>query len=174
VDENGVLIPIGKIVGAHGLKGLTRVRSYAESPEIFKPQNEVIIKNRQGDLKAYRIKSARPQARGYLLRLCDIDDRRQAEDLIGAELLIDKSSLPPLEADTYYWFELIGLSVHTTDGEDLGRIDAIIETGSNDVYVVKKPGDDGSKERLIPAIASVIVEIDLQRQIMRVDLPEGL
>ena len=70
--------------------------------------------------------------------------------------------------------DLIGLSVYTIDGDCLGRIDSIIPTGSNDVYVVKNMVDGKENEVLIPALESVVVEVDLNREIMRVDLPEGL
>ena len=93
-----------------------------------------------------------------------------AEALIGAEFFIEKEILPELEEGTYYWIDLIGLSVYTTDDVCIGRIESILQTGSNDVYVVK----DKNKETLIPALASVILSVNLEEKIMRVDLPEGL
>jgi len=78
--------------------------------------------------------------------------------------------LPELGEDTHLWFDLIGMAVYTTEDKYLGRIESIIETGSNDVYVVQ----DHEKEVLIPALESVVVDIDLEHKRMRVDLPEGL
>ena len=75
-----------------------------------------------------------------------------------------------MDEDTYYWFDLIGIEVYTKTEEFLGRIESILETGSNDVYVVKKH----EKEVLIPALKSVVLEIDLEHKLMQVDLPEGL
>ena len=100
--------------------------------------------------------------------------RDQAESLVGCELWIPRSSLPPLDEDTHYWVDLIGLSVFTADGEYLGRISDIIATGANDVYVVKTPEGYPVEEILLPAIASVILEVDQQDQKMIVELPEGL
>jgi 16S rRNA processing protein RimM len=97
-------------------------------------------------------------------------DRDQAEALIGAELFIPETELPELDEDIYYWFELIGLEVYTTEEEYLGRIASIMATGSNDVYVVSNK----KKEVLIPALESVVVEINLEHKRMRVNLPEGL
>jgi 16S rRNA processing protein RimM len=88
--------------------------------------------------------------------------------------LIPRSSLPPLEEDTHYWIDLIGLSVFTTDRECLGRITDVIATGANDVYVVTTPEGYPVKEILLPAIASVILEVDVAGQEMVVQLPEGL
>jgi 16S rRNA processing protein RimM len=94
----------------------------------------------------------------------------EAEALIGADMFIPETELPALDEDTYYWFELIGLEVYTTEEDYLGRITSIFETGSNDVYVVK----DKKREVLIPALESVVIDIDLELKRMRVDLPEGL
>ena len=79
-----------------------------------------------------------------------------------------------MEEGTYYWFDLIGLSVFTVEGEFLGQISSIIPTGSNDVYVVKDSKRGLDYERLIPALESVIRSIDIKMKTVRVNLPEGL
>ncbi len=85
--------------------------------------------------------------------------------------LDQRECLPELEEeDTYYWVDLIGLSVFAVCGEYLGRIHSIFPTGSNDVFVVK----DENREILVPALASVVVDVDLEGRTVRVDLPEGL
>jgi 16S rRNA processing protein RimM len=99
-----------------------------------------------------------------------IDNRDQAKELIGAQLFIPQSDLPELDEDTYYWHDLIGIKVYATTGDFLGRIESIIETGSNDVYVVKR----NDREVLIPALETVVLDIDLAHKRMKVDLPEGL
>ena len=172
-DSPDDLIQIGRIVGVHGLKGTLKVFSYAESGSILEPRRQLFIKSAEG-LRKVCVQASQPHGKLTLLTLRGVDNRRLAEGLIDAELLIEKSSLPELEEDTYYWFDLIGLSVYDRDGGYLGCVESIIETGGNDVYVVQDPRKSDSKELLIPAIDSVVVEIDLQRQIMRVDLPEGL
>ena len=99
-----------------------------------------------------------------------IDTRNSAESWIGAELFIEKTTLPQLEEGTYYWFEIIGLSVCDVEGAYLGRVESILPTGSNDVYVVT----DHENEILIPAIESVVLDIDLEKGRMAVAVPEGL
>ena len=121
-----------------------------------------------------RVEWAKPHTKGILLALKGVGNREEAEALIGCEILIERARLPELDEGTYYWTDLIGLSVYTIDGDCLGRIDSIIPTGSNDVYVVKNMVDGKENEVLIPALESVVVEVDLNREIMRVDLPEGL
>lgn len=150
--------------------------SYADSVSIFTPNRSIILRQPDGQVRACIIERVQQHSRHVLLALEGVTDRDQAESLVGCDLLIPKSSLPEPEEDTYYWFDLIGLSVYTTDGRYLGRLDSILPTGSNDVYVVRPDADGApdSSEVLIPAIASVVQEIDLQRNLMRVVLPEGL
>ena len=164
------LVLIGKIVGAHGLKGTNKIQSYAESLEIFKSGTILLVSSPDGNETRYEIDWIKSHSRGALLALKEVTDREQARSLIGSELYIEKAELPELEAGTYYWFDLIGLNVYTSDDRYIGRLDSIIETGANDVYVVK----DGDKETLIPAIESVVKSIDIESKIMRVELPDGL
>lgn len=173
MKKNG-FISVGKIVGVHGLNGTSKVYSYAESLAVFQANGSILLRNPSGQEKKYEIKWAKPHTRVILLALKGVTNRNQAEKLIGCELYIDKAKLPELEESTYYWFDIIGLSVFTLDENYLGRVESIIPTGSNDVYVVKNPDKDEKNEVLIPALESVILEIDLKRQVMRVDLPEGL
>ncbi len=168
------VIPIGKIVGAHSLNGTSRVYSYAESLSVFKPNSDIILRSRDGQEKTYEINWVKAHTRGVLMALKGVSDRTQAEKLIGCELLIERASLPEPEDGTYYWFDLIGLSVFTTEDKLLGRIESIITTGSNDVYVVRPPDGDEQDEVLIPAVESVVIDIDLARRKMQVDMPEGL
>jgi 16S rRNA processing protein RimM len=168
-DHNQVLI--GRIVGAHGVKGTSKVRSYAESPSLFKPGRKLLVREESGASAAYlKIDWVKPHTGVVLMSFRGITDRNQAEALIGRELFISKDELPDLEEDVHYWFDLIGIEVYTIDGELLGYIESIIETGSNDVYVVK----GGAQEVLIPALESVVLNIDTEHNRMEVDLPEGL
>ena len=100
----------------------------------------------------------------------EVADRDTAETLRGAALYVEKSRLPDLEDENYYWFELIGMEVYTPDGGYLGRLESILPTGSNDVYVVR----DADRETLVPALASVVKAVDTATGRMEVVLPEGL
>jgi len=164
------LVLIGKIVGTHGLKGTSKIQPYAESLEIFKSGTALLVSSPDGSENRYEIDWIKPHSRGALLALKEITGCDQAKSLIGAELYIEKAELPKLEPGTYYWFDLIGVNVYTSDDRCIGRIDSIIETGANDVYIVK----NADKEILIPALESVVRSIDIESKIMRVELPEGL
>jgi len=168
------ILPIGKIVGVHGIAGNVKVYSYAESLSVFKPGTLLLARHDQGGEKTYSIQWVKPHARTVLLSLKGIESRAQAEALVGSALFIEKKSLPKPEDGDYYWFDIIGLSVYTVAGECIGRVASIMPTGSNDVYVVKGSVGGRPKETLIPALASVVVSIDLEKKIMQVDLPEEL
>lgn len=161
---------IGKIVGIHGLKGTGKLRCYAESLSVFSPGSSILVRDQRGREASYEINWVKPHTGIPLISFKGITNRDQAKKMIGGELFIPQSKLPELDEDTYYWFDLIGIEVYTKTEEFLGRIESILETGSNDVYVVKKH----EKEVLIPALESVILEIDLEHKRMQVDLPEGL
>ncbi len=161
---------MGQIVGVHGIKGNCKIRSYAESLSVFQSDSVVIVTTSDGRQKPYEINWAKPHAKAALISFKGVDTRDQAEALIGCELFIEKNRLPDPEEGSYYWFDLIGLDVFDDDQKYLGRLESIIQTGSNDVYVVKE--DD--TEILIPALESVVQKIDLKNRRMQVDLPEGL
>ena len=161
---------IGKIVGVHGIKGANRFKSYAESLSVFTPGQSLLMRDNRGGETNVEIIWVKPHTGTPLVSFKGITDRDQAQALIGNELFIPVTALPALDEDTFYWYELVGLEVYTTGGDYLGRIDSIFPTGSNDVYVVK----DRQKEVLVPALESVVIDIDLEHKRMQVDLPEGL
>lgn len=117
----------------------------------------------------------RPHGSTIRMALVEVDDRSGAEGLRGADLHIHRDHLPELEEGTYYWFDLIGLSVFTKEGQALGQIESILDTGGNDVYVVAyQPEGQERRETLVPALKSVILAVELEENRMTVDLPEGL
>jgi len=169
---NNGFISIGKIVGPHGIQGAVKVYSYAESFSVFKTGITILVKNpNDSTVKDYSIKWSAPHSRFILLLLEGIDSRVPADNLKGFELFIKKADLPQLEEDTYYWNDIIGLAVYASDDKYIGRVESIIQTGANDIYVVK---DEKNKEVLIPAIESVVSNIDIIQKTMKVNLPEGL
>lgn len=166
---------IGKIAGVHGVRGNVKVISYAESPDVFETDRPFLVIDARGASQTHTIDWAKSHGRGLIMAFHDIQDRDGAETLLQAEIYIKRSDLPDLEEeDTYYWFELIGLSVVDPNGAFLGRIESVMETGSNDVYVVKDEKRGAVYEVLVPALGSVVLSVDLERGVMTVALPEGL
>lgn len=165
---------IGKVIGVHGIRGTIKVYSYAESSSHYASGSTLTLMDEAGNLKPYVIEGSGSHKNIWRLSLMDIATRDQAQELIGRAVLILKADLPPLEEETYYWTDLLGMAVYNNNGDYLGVVSQIIPTGANDVYVINGGPGEGSKEILIPAIASVVLEIDTVQGRMRVEIPEGL
>ena len=168
------MIRIGKIAGAHGIRGALKVYSYAESMDLYAAGDRIVLVDSAGAAGTYVVIRAQAYKRIVRLALEGITTRDAAEALIGRDVFARREALPPLEPDTYYWNDLIGMEVFADTGERLGRIEQIIPTGANDVYVVRTAPDHPAAEILIPAIASVVLTVDIEGRRMRVALPEGL
>jgi 16S rRNA processing protein RimM len=164
------LILIGHVIRAHGLTGLLRIVSYAQSQETFLQAGSVFLKTGQNELHEAKVVSVRPHRSWYLLRLSGLDSVEQVEIFKGAEILIRKDSLIKTGENEFFWYELLGLEVYLTTGEYLGALKEIFPTGSNDVYVVENQG----KEFLIPAIHQVVKEIDIPQKRMVISPMKGL
>jgi 16S rRNA processing protein RimM len=169
MGESAYLI-VGKIVGTHGIRGDLKVLSYADSLDVFVPGKELVFSRGNKSAGRFTVTSCRPHKNVILLAIDGITSIETANAWVGFEVCTEKASLPPPEEGAYYWYQIIGMKVLTTDDVLLGRVEAIFPTGSNDVYVVR----DGKKEVLIPAIDSVVLHIDVNEKVMTVDLPEGL
>ncbi len=174
--EKQKFLLVGKIVGAHGIKGNIKVYSYSESIFLHTQVHHIFFMDTGGIQKKSKIKWAKlHQGQMFLLSLEGIESRNAAEALVGTSLFIEKDKIPKIDDGSYYWFDIIGLSVFTVDNEYKGIIESIIPTGANDVYLVKCPRDSGGEEEiLVPALESVVMEIDLNKGRMTVTLPEGL
>jgi 16S rRNA processing protein RimM len=161
------LICVGHILGAQGIKGWVRVFSNTSPRENIVNYSPWFIELGQ-ELKSVDV-SGRLQGRNVIARLEGIEDRSQAEALTDCRILIDPAQLPRLPAGDYYWSDLIGLKVETLQGEPLGVVASMLETGADDVMVLS-----GDRERLIPFVMDDIVrEVDLARQRLIVDwLPD--
>lgn len=125
-----------------------------------------------GEKKAkFAIEDIHQHKKRYLMKLEGTSDRDQAELWRGAEVFIAVEELPPLEEGIYYYWQILDLAVRTSEGEHLGLITEILETGANDVYLIQTPEGD---ELLLPAIKDVVQSVDLEKGEMIVTLLPGL
>jgi 16S rRNA processing protein RimM len=168
--EKDRYISIGKISGPHGFKGTLKMFPFSESTDFFEPDKKICVRYADGRFSEFTVGWIKPHKKGFLLFFKETVSAEMAVELTNAELLVERKDFPETESDVYYWVDLIGLSVFTTDGEYLGKLESIFPTGSNDVFVVKRE----NTETLIPALESVVEKVDLEEKIMRVRLPEGL
>lgn len=160
---------IGKIVNTQGLKGEIRVIPTTDDIKRFKKLDKISV-YKKGTVTKYNIESVRLHKQFVLLKLEGIDSIDDAQLLKDSEIKIHKDDAIPCGEDEYYISDLYNINVITKDGEDIGRLEDIIFTGANDVYVIKK--DD--KQILIPAIKKCILNVDIKENIMTVHLLEGL
>jgi 16S rRNA processing protein RimM len=151
-----------------------KVYSYAESRTIFSAGQTLYLEELNATVSLRKILDSGPHKKGFRVVFEGVTTPESASQLVGASLFIERSTLPELNDGTYYWCDLIGMEVYTEDAEFIGWIDTIIPTGSNDVYVIKDSRKGGKGETLIPALASVVKTVDVQKGVMRVMLPEGL
>lgn len=170
MTEPHVLIPVGKIIGPHGIRGLLKVYSYSGNLESLHSARTITLKAPGGETREVGIKSAALHAGKIILGLRDFDDINQVLPLVGNEICLLRSQLPKPDEDEYYWCDLIGLEVVTNDGTLLGSITDIFDNGSSDIYVVRGP----EREYLVPAIASVVGTVDLEARRMVITPLEGL
>lgn len=161
---------IGKIQATQGIKGQLRVIPFAGDASSISKLDSVFIKSPTGVMEEFSVVSAKAHGKRVILTLKPFDNINQVLHLVGREIYADRVALPELPSDEFYWSDLLGLQVVTTDGEELGELVDIIETGSNDVYVVKKNG----REVLVPALEDVVVSVSLAEGRMTVSLLEGL
>lgn len=170
MSVSDALIPVGKLTGTHGIKGMLKFHSYSGNIESLEAARTVTIRYKDGKLQEYGLKQIAGHGSRIMVGLQGLDDINLVQHLVGSELCLLRSQLPDTENDEYYWCDLIGLKVSTIDGLELGTIKDIFETGSSDIYVVRS----GKKEYLIPAIVDVISSVDIQNREMLIKPLEGL
>lgn len=163
-------ILVGIIARAHGLGGEVVVDPYSDTPERFAPGSALTAAFPTGKSARVVVASVRPFQQRLLVRFEGVETRTDAEALHGADLTVPRSEVKPLPEGRHYRFELVGLAVRSRDGDLLGEVADVFSTGGNDVYVVRGPRG----ELLLPAIAGVIVEVDIARKTMTVAPPPGL
>ena len=166
-------IEIGEIAGAHGVKGYVKVNPFTDFPERFKKMKSAVIEKNNGTFGNYAIEDVIFHKNMVLIKFGNINNMDEAGELKGCKIVTEKKDLIKLPEDSYYIFDLIGCDVFE-ESEYLGKVTDIIETGSNDVYVVKKGGDGGNGELLIPALAWVVINVDVESKKIQVKLPKGL
>jgi 16S rRNA processing protein RimM len=167
--EKKQLIPIGRIVNTHGIHGKLRIAYYNEDKTKFLSYRQVLLRSLDGDLKSFEIGEAKVHGRFILVQFKGAADLDQVKRLAGADILVEKTALPELEAGEYYWVDLIGMEVETAEGETVGVVSDLIVTGGTDVVVVRR----GEKEVLLPASEGHIKEIDVTSRRMVIYPFEG-
>lgn len=164
-DEATQFVTLGRVSGAHGIQGWIKVHSDTSPRENIGTYHPIYLNRGNGWIE-WQTEKSRLQGKAFVMKLKGCNDRNLAEALKGCDIAVKRSQLADDNVEgEYYWLDLQGLLVVTTDGVELGTISRLFETGSNDVIVV-----DGDKERLIPYLwQQVVLEVDLDQGQMVVD-----
>lgn len=146
----GEEIALGYVSAVHGVKGWVKIRSWTRPMEAILDYQPWLLGE---DRQSVKLIDGRKQGKGLVVQLPGSDDREQARLLVGQQIHVRRDQMPATAPDEYYWSDLIGLEVYTLSGELLGKVDELMETGANDVLVIK-----GQREHLVPFVHGEFVK----------------
>jgi 16S rRNA processing protein RimM len=161
---------IGRITAVFGVKGWLKVYSFTDPRDgVLNYRNWTLVQD--GKRIPVKLEEGRRQGQGIVIRLKGIDDRDVAQRYCGADIQVPTEQLPELPKGDYYWYQLEGLEVFTVEDECLGTMHHMLETGANDVLVVKASlASIDQRERLIPYLPDeIVLQVDLVNKRMVVD-----
>jgi len=162
-------VELGKVVGVWGVKGWIKLHSYTRNRADIAQYATWYLQapRKKGDPVAFDVINCREQGQGIVAQLEGVIDRDQAMAMNGQKILVKQTDLPTLPEGEYYWQQLIGLEV-SNDRAVIGVVKSILETGANDVLVVKQT-QQGKPDVLIPYTKEAVLSVDLERGTMQVD-----
>lgn len=162
---------VGKIVNTHGIRGDVRVMPTTDFVAERFAKGQDLYLQQAGEPLKLTVESARQHKGFILVKFVGYDNINDVQAFHDHELMVSGKDQQPLEDGQYYYHQIIGLSVKTVDGEELGTIKEILSPGANDVWVVQR---DGKKDLLLPVIDDVVKDVDLDAGEVTVELMEGL
>jgi len=159
------VVIVGIVAGPWRHNGEVKVQPHTDNPQRFAKGNHLLAQGR-----TLQIEGCRWHQGLALIKFRGIETHEDSERLRGVQLEVTLDEVPSLSADSYYHFQILDMEVWTEAGEFLGTVEGILNTGSNDIYVVRQ----GKSEILVPALQDVVLEVDLEKGRITVDLPKGL
>jgi len=167
---NDEFITIGKVVSTQSNKGEVNVLPLTDSTDRFKNLDTVFLRN-SNNRTILNIEKIRIKENTVILKLKGIANIQEAKMIVGSFLEVERENAVKLPKDTYFLFEIIGLEVYTENNIFLGKVENVISTGSNDVYIVK---GKNKEELTIPAIREVVKNINLEKKQITIKMVDGL
>ena len=174
--ENPQFLVVGHLSKPHGTRGEFVVTSLTDRPEhVFEVGREFRLSDSSGNrpeigLPRLTLTEIRQGPKGLLALFDGIGERSQAQILVGRYLLVPFADLPPLEEGELHYHQLLGLTVRTTDGTEVGRVQEVFETDPHDLLEVAGPGG----ARLIPFSPAIVTDVDTEAGTLTIDPPDGL
>ena len=164
------LLQVGVITTTHGVRGEVKVFPTTDDPARFKKLKNVILDTGKEKIEL-EISGVKFFKNMVILKFKGIDDINEVEKYRQKSLFVTRENAVKLKKDEYFIADLIGLRVRSDEDEELGVIDDVLQTGANDVYVIKK---DGENDILLPAIRDCVKEVAIEEGYMVVHLLPGL
>jgi 16S rRNA processing protein RimM len=156
------MVALGYISAVHGIKGWVKVHSWTRPMEAILDYQPWLLGE---DRRTVKIIDGRKQGKGLVACLPGIEDREHAMAMIGQQIFVRREQLPTPAENEYYWSDLEGLEVQTTKGVVLGKVERLMETGANDVLVIR-----GQREHLVPFVqGQYVTRVDLEDGLIEVD-----
>ncbi len=165
------LLRVGVLASTHGVHGEAKIYPTTDSLERFRSLKETILLTPEGEKRPLSVEGVKFFKQFAILKFAGIDTIEEIQKYRGCDLMVTRKNAQPLEEGEYYIGDLLGLSVLSDTGETLGVLTDVLQTGANDVYVVKRP--DG-RELLLPVIHECILDVDLEKGQVTAHLMEGL
>ncbi|HWV17327.1 MAG TPA: ribosome maturation factor RimM [Rhodocyclaceae bacterium] len=166
------MIVLGRLVAPYGVRGWFKLHPFADDPAAWcgLPQWWLAVDADQAPetWRAYKLDEVREHGKGLIVKLAGIDDRSAAEALQGAYIGAPREAMPEVEADEFYWDDLIGLEVRSEQGVSLGKVTSLISAAANDVLVVEEGEGEHRQKRLLPFVGAVVLEVDKAGGVIRV------
>ncbi|MBE5841829.1 MAG: 16S rRNA processing protein RimM [Butyrivibrio sp.] len=163
---------VGVIASTHGLHGEVNVFPTTEDPNRFKKLKKVTLHTKRGEEIELDVQSAKFFKKFVIVKFKQFNDINEVEKLKGCELTIERKDAIKLQPGEYYCADLIGLSIVDEEGNVLGTLVDVIQTGANDVYEMKR--EDGEENVLIPAIKDCILDVDIENKQIKIHVIPGL
>jgi len=160
------LVVIGRITGAHGIKGEVKLQSFTADPDQIAHYGP--LRTDRGDM--IEIERLRPQKQGFIANLKGVKDRNRAEALAGSDLIIDRAKLPVPDENETYVHDLVGLAVFMNDGTQLGKVVDVANYGAGDLLDIARPG---GANVFVPFSDGFVPDVNLSEGRITIDLPEG-
>lgn len=167
---NKEFIIIGKVVSTQGNKGEVNVLPLTDSIDRFKNLDNVFLRSKKSQT-ILNVEKIRKRKDTVILKLKDIENIEEAKMVVGSFLEVERKNAVKLPKETYFIFEIIGLEVYDENNIFLGKVENVISTGSNDVYVVKSKDKE---ELFIPAIREVVKNVNLEKKRITIKMVDGL
>lgn len=159
------MVVMGRVVAAQGLQGWVKVQAFTEYLDALLDYKVWHLGNEQQPWRSIKVLDCNVHTKVVVAKLEGITDRTAAENCKGLLIAVPRSSLPPEQEDEYYWSDLIGMSVLNLQGDTLGTVATLLETGANDVLCVRREG----AEILIPFLKQVVQHVSVSERMIRVD-----